>query len=111
MNDNVITLFGARVSAEQAANMFDDNYIDDDNISLPLPPPLPPTEQEQALSILIEFLQTAGDQLDNFIFVGKAKHPAEVDVPFTLMYGPISQADFAFNVALLQKHLHDKMIG
>lgn len=109
MNDNVITLFGARVSATEAANMFDENYVDDDQISLP--PPLPPTEQEQALGILIEFLQTAGSELDNFIFVGKAKHPAEVDVPFTIMYGPITQADFAFNVALLQKHLHDKMIG
>jgi hypothetical protein len=109
VNDNVITLFGARVSATEAANMFDENYIDDDQIGLP--PPLPPTEQEQALAILIEFLQTAGDQLDNFVFVAKAKHPAEVDTPFTIMYGPITQADFAYNVALLQHHLHAKMLG
>ncbi len=86
------------------------DYIDDDTISLPPPPPSEPTENEQALQFLIEYLQTEGASLKHFIFIGEKWVPSEAETPFPIIHGPVTKADFALNLAILQSHFMSKLL-
>jgi len=87
------------------------DYIDDDNIGLPTsPPPREPTEQEQALAFMIEYLQTEGGELKHFIFIGEKSQHGDGETPFPIIHGPVSKADFALNLAILNQHFVAKLM-
>lgn len=103
MTDNVVPLFKSTETST--------TYIDDDQISLPpAPPAREPTEHEQALQFMIEYLQTEGGQLKHFIFIGEKNQYGEDETPFPIIHGPIEKKDFSLAIHVLSAHFNSRLM-